>query len=102
MHNLVKEILEVSCHRNGICGAPFHAIRFIASDEAESSSGHQFLATVFHENGHCAVIDLDLIAEHGVSFGYNSWRGDHFEPELRKAIKEYQTKKDEEWKRLYG
>lgn len=39
------------------------------------------------EKGSCAVICLDLIPEVGVKFGGgNSWRGDHYEDELRKAI----------------
>ena len=87
---VVTKIQEIAYHRNGICGAPFHAIRFVGKvdgyDEPETAN---FLATLFDEPGHCAVICLDRLPEHGVAFGPNSWRGDCFEPELREAVKEH-------------
>jgi len=39
------------------------------------------------ENGHCAILSTDRLETHGVAFANgNSWRGDHFEPRLRKLI----------------
>lgn len=90
---LVKKVIEVSFHRNGICGVGFHAIRFVADTTDEIGNTQKpdanFLGIVFDEPGYCSVICLDLIETCGVRFaGGNSWRGDRFEPELRKAIEE--------------
>ncbi len=80
------DIQEIAYHRNGISGLGFYAIRFRwQPDDAEGKEN--FLATLFDESGACAVIGLDRIDSQGVKFaGGNSWRGDHFEGELRKAI----------------
>jgi hypothetical protein len=63
-------------HRNGICGAPFHAMLF-------DHDGGRKLAILFDEPGHCAVLDVDKLAAGDIAFGSNSWRGDIFEKPLR-------------------
>ena len=62
---------SVTYHRNGISGAGFHSVAF-------GWDGRKMIATVFEAEGACAVIDLGDLCE--------CWRGDHFEPQLRKAI----------------
>ncbi len=49
---------------------------------------HQMVGLVFDEPGHVAVLDVSLLSDPavGVAFGKNSWRGDQYERELRKAI----------------
>ena len=85
------DIQEIAWHRNGISGLGFYTIRFRWNPE-ESTEMENFLAIVFDEPGACAVIGLDRIATQGVAFaGGNSWRGDHFEGELRKAIENQET-----------
>lgn len=94
-------VIEVASHRNGVCGEPFHVIRFLWSpsrirqdvdpapsrDDAEPEN---FLAIVHDQPGFCSVIGLDRIEDMGVRFaGGNSWRGDHFESFLRNAIEEH-------------
>jgi hypothetical protein len=79
------KIDEIACHRNGICGNGFHAVRFHWKPE-DGKKSEAFLGIVFDEEGSCAVLSLDRIAECGVAFGPNSWRGDHFEGDLRAAI----------------
>ena len=80
------EIQEASFHRNGISGNGFYAIRFLWQPEG-ASAPENFLATLFDEPGSCAVLSLDRIATMGVGFAHgNSWRGDHFEDELRKRV----------------
>jgi hypothetical protein len=32
------------------------------------------------------VLDVAKLAQGDIAFGSNSWRGDHYEPHLRKAI----------------
>jgi hypothetical protein len=95
------QVSEVSYHRNGCNGTGFHAVLFTADiemtteEEAErwnipanpGERNAKFLGIVFDKPGSCAVICLDHIGKYGVRFGQNSWRGDHYEPELRKAIR---------------
>ena len=84
------KVLEVPRHRNGICGEPFYVIRFI-----DNPDGHEenFIATLFDESGQCAVIGLDRIEKMGVTMSRgNSWRGDHFETELREYCKKYEER----------
>ncbi len=81
------KVLESSFHRNGICGNGFHAVLF--KHRVDGRKAEKFLAILFDEPGSCAVISLDRIERDGVGFARgNSWRGDHFEDELRRQIKE--------------
>lgn len=82
------KIQEASFHRNGISGLGFYAIRFQCQPE-DAEKPENFLATLFEEEGACAVISLDRIESQGIEFARgNSWRGDRFEGELRRHIKE--------------
>jgi len=74
------KIEQLEYHRNGVSGIGFHAIIFTCKE------GHM-VATVFPERGAVSIISLDRIEEYGVRFGANSWRGDHYESDLRAAIK---------------
>ena len=85
------EIQEIASHRNGVCGECFHAVRFRWMPHDEMAN---FLATVFEAEGACAVICLDTIDEYGVSTPGNSWRGDYFESDLRKAISEWEAARE--------
>lgn len=83
------EIIEIDFHRNGVSGESFYAVLF----KYKANKGEEtFLASVFEESGYCSVISLDRIEKYGIRFGNNSWRGDHFETDLRKAIEEYRKK----------
>ena len=73
-------IEQIQYHRNGICGAPFHVLMFRDPDEG------RMLGIVFPEKYHVAVFNLDKLALGNIAFGVNSWRGDWYEPYLRKAI----------------
>ncbi len=76
-------ILNIDHHRNGIGGAPFYAVVFRDSGERGSVK----LAVVFDQAAHVAVLDIAKLADCDVEFGSNSWRGDQYEPGLRRAIK---------------
>ena len=90
----VKTIKEASYHRNGICGAGFHVIRFTADIDGGCKDAN-FLGILFDASGECAVICTDMLESHGVAFAQgNSWRGDHFEPALRAAIDESNAQMD--------
>jgi hypothetical protein len=75
-------ITSMQHHRNGISGASFHAVTF-----RDREHGPMF-AVVFEQPYHVAVFQLDKLAKGDIEFGSNSWRGDEFEPGLRRAIHE--------------
>ena len=77
------QIIAFTHHRNGICGAPFAVILF----EDTGPEGSRKVAIVFEQEAPCAVLDVDKLAAGDIAFGSNSWRGDHFEASLRKAIR---------------
>jgi hypothetical protein len=77
-------ILDIAHHRNGIAGAPFHAILFC--DDEDPDAGAVKLGIVFNAPWHTAVFDIGKLSEWFIGFGLNSWRGDRYEPHLRRAI----------------
>jgi hypothetical protein len=79
-------ILNIAYHRNGVCGVPFHAIVFRDTGQ----EGSVKIGVVFEQEAHCAVLDLAKLAGGDIAFGSNSWRGDVYDPPLRKATKRYQ------------
>jgi len=86
-------IQEYSWHRNGICGASFCAVRF-RWNPGYGTGKERFVATLFDEPGHCAVLSVDRLETHGVAFAEgNSWRGDEFETRLRRLIEKAEKAK---------
>jgi len=73
-------IENIQHHRNGVSGAPFHVLLFRDPDEG------RMLGIVFQQQYHVAVFNLDKLALGNIAFGVNPWRGDQYEPHLRKAI----------------
>jgi hypothetical protein len=76
-------IIDFARHRNGICGAPFAVVLF----QDTGPEGSRKVAILFEEPCHCAVLDVDKLAQGDIKFTSNSWRGDVFEGSLRKAIR---------------
>jgi hypothetical protein len=76
-------IIDIAHHRNGICGIPFAVVLFTDT----GSEGSRKVAILFEQEGHCAVLDVDKLAQGDIAFGSNSWRGDRFEQPLRNAIR---------------
>lgn len=77
-------IQKISHHRNGICGEGFHVVLFT------DTTDNDLYATVFPDQGCVAVLQVSKLAQGIVEFGYNSWRGDDYEEELREAIRSYE------------
>lgn len=77
--------LLISYHRNGVSGAGFWAVVFEAEGNDYDNDKERMLGTVFESTGHCAVVSIDRLPD--IRFSFNSWRGDHFEPQLRDWIK---------------
>lgn len=82
----LSNIAKPAYHRNGVAGMPFQVTTFTMQEDGET---RQMVAIRFEDddsngwtNPSIAVFDLDLLAKGDVSFGSNSWRGDHFADEL--------------------
>ena len=78
------KIINFATHRNGITGAPFHVLVFRDPNEG------RMLGIVFEQAYHVAVFNLDKLALGNIAFGENSWRGDQYEPHLRKAVAKHE------------
>ena len=74
------DIDHIAYHRNGVSGEPFHAVIFRDPDEG------RMVGVVFDAPHHVAVFQLDKLALGTVAFGVNSWRGERYEPCLRRLI----------------
>ncbi len=84
--NRIK-VRAIGHHRNGVSGAPFHAVLFDADDKtAHPDDQGRKVGIVFEQDSHCAVLDIAKLAAGDIAFGSNSWRGDEYEPHLRKAV----------------
>lgn len=78
---------DIAYHRNGIGGVGFHVVTFAFMDEGDSGWHNNMLAVVYEDSGYVSVLDMDVLPN--VEFTVNSWRGDNFEPALRRAINTY-------------
>lgn len=88
MSELKIEIKDASYHRNGIGGAGFYAILL-----RDHTNKKDMIASLFDEPGHCAVYCVDELAKGNIAFAQgNSWRGDHYESQLRPMLKKYLAK----------
>ena len=75
------KIKEIAYHRNGVSGAGFHAVLF-----QDKENKADMVGIVFDEPGCVAILDTNLLAAGNIKFGENSWRGDHYEKDLREAV----------------
>lgn len=82
-------ILNIARHRNGMDGAPFHAVIF----RDQEPEGGVKLGIVFEQAWHTAVLDIAKLVGGDIEFGTNSWRGDLYEPHLRKALKQLEAER---------
>jgi hypothetical protein len=80
-------IEQIARHRNGVFGEPFHVVLF--RDPVSRK-----LAVVFGQPNHVAVLDLEHAHRGEIRFGFNSFRGDVYEPLLRDAITRFETNQD--------
>ena len=80
------KIIDIAHHRNGVAGAPCDVVLFKDFGAGRSRK----VGIVFDNEAHCAVLDVTMLAAGDIAFGSNSWRGDDFEPALRRAIAERQ------------
>jgi hypothetical protein len=83
---------EVQYHRNGVCGDGFHCA--VVNDHENGD----MLITYFEIKDHvcCAVYKLSMLPN--IRFMENSWRGDHYVDQMKKAIAEYNKQLDSHFK----
>jgi len=74
------KVIKKDWHRNGVGGEPF-TVAIIRDDD-----GSKKLVVMFGAKDHTAVLDLELLAESVIEFGKNSYRGDHYEAQLRAIL----------------
>lgn len=90
------KVTDVTYHRNGICGRPFHSVRFSYTEDGRFMPN--MLATVpaeatDHPGGReCFVIDLANPTA--------CWRGDAFAELVHSAVKEYQSESESKFRAL--
>lgn len=80
-------VRQIQYHRNGVGGAPFYVLRFTDAEEGD------MLGVVFDEPHHVAVFHLGRLAGRDIGFGSNSWRGDRYEPHLRRAVQRHEVER---------
>jgi len=83
-------VKAIASHRNGIGGAPFHVVIFDEDQAAHPDERGRKVGIVFESSSYTAVLDIGKLTEGDIAFGSNSWRGDQYEPHLRKAIDNHQ------------
>ncbi len=86
-------VIDIASHRNGICGAPFHAVLFEEPNAEEKGLGLPVstkVAVVFEQAHHCAVPGIGKLSKFDIAFGSNSWRGDIYEATLCKYIHQFE------------
>jgi hypothetical protein len=76
------KIIHTAHHRNGVHGASFDLVLF----EDRGLERSRKVGILFEQPHHCAVLDVDKLAQGDIAFGSNSWRGDEYERDLRNAI----------------
>jgi hypothetical protein len=96
------KIEKVAHHRNGISGNGFYVILFNWREDGATKT-RNMIGIIFHDRGDCAVLDVDETGKNNIEFAMgNSWRGDHFEADLRKAIAQYEKEETAKFNAIVG
>jgi hypothetical protein len=81
---MIKKIIDVAHHRNGVCGTPFDVVLFTDKDTGQKMVG---IVPNDDENTRNAfVLSVDRMVQDNIRFAENSWRGDNYVNELKQAI----------------
>jgi hypothetical protein len=84
MKKMIKKVIAVNHHRNGIGGTGFSVVLFI-----DRSTKEKFVGIVVDDDKNpwnSIVLSVDRLTEDDIAFGSNSWRGDNYVEELKRAI----------------
>lgn len=84
---MIKKVIDVSHHRNGVGGTGFSVVLFTDRE----NKGQTFVGIVPDDDPNpwnAFVLSIDKLAKGDIAFGSNSWRGDNYARELKEAIEE--------------
>lgn len=88
-------VKQIAYHRNGVSGRGFYAVTFTCPKNGEMVAGvfpqgedEEGLPAFDEESPEVMVLNRDILPVAGVTFGRNSWRGDHYAAELFIAIRD--------------
>lgn len=81
---MIKKVIDVAHHRNGISGTPFSVVLFIDKETGEKFVG--ILPDDDENTSNAFVLSVDRLSQDNIKFAENSWRGDNYAPELKLAI----------------
>jgi len=97
------EIIQLSYHRNGVCGDGFYT-GIIKTEDGERKvfthfPDHNEQGEIINgDNVRTAILDLDILKEkEETRFMENSWRGDHYHDFIVDAIRENDKRILESW-----
>jgi hypothetical protein len=93
------ELKKMDYHRNGISGVGFHVAVFI-DHHSDEGKAMMMLGVLFDNDRecYCCAFSLKKLAEGNISFGDNSFRGDHYGDMMRAWAEDY----DNNESKLYG
>lgn len=92
MGNTIMNLVMLGCNPTLLDGESY-----INDDETNKKAIRHMVATLFLDKEmNIAVYDVDLLAQGINEFGLNSWRGDQFYYDIKKAIDEKEAKDEKE------
>ena len=81
---MIKKVVDVAHHRNGVHGTPFDVVLFKDKDTGELFVG--ILPDCDQNEHNSFVLSVDRMSKGSVTFAENSWRGDNYAQELKQAV----------------
>jgi len=102
------EIIQLSYHRNGVCGDGFYTGIIIDDDKERKVFTHfpdhnEDGEIINGNNVRTAILDLDILKEkEETRFMENSWRGDHYHDFIVNAIIDYNKKIVKSWEQKHN
>tara|TARA_R110002167_G_scaffold331485_1_gene538149 strand:+ start:372 stop:692 length:321 start_codon:yes stop_codon:yes gene_type:complete len=101
------EIIQLSYHRNGVCGDGFYTGIIKTEDDERKVFTHfpdhnEQGEIINGDNVRTAILDLDILKEkEETRFMENSWRGDHYHDFIVDAIRENDKRILESWEQRH-
>ena len=81
---MIKKVIDVAHHRNGVSGTSFEVVLFVDKDTGEKFIG--ILPDCDENTNNAFVLSVDRLAQDNIKFAENSWRGDNYAQELKVAV----------------
>jgi len=89
---MIKKVIDIAHHRNGISGTSFNVVLFIDRETKEKFVG---IVPDEDENSfNSFVLSVDRMGKDNIRFAENSWRGDNYTMELKAVIREKELREE--------